>query len=124
MKFISWTLFSAAALLAVPQPVWAVTQAINSGIRNMPLANTSGTIERGGTITAINPKKETIAVDGVIYPLATSVRIYAANDLETSRHNLRKNTRIRFSTAKDTVSGQEKIIEIWIINPSSRPPRK
>lgn len=124
MKFISWTLFSAAALLAVPQPVWAVTQAVNSGIRNMPLTNTSGIIERGGTITAINPKKETIAVDGIIYPLATSIRIYAADDLETSRHNLQKSVRIRFSTVKDMSSGREKIIEIWIINPSSRPPRK
>lgn len=123
MKLIKWMLCSAAILLFVSQPSWAIT-ATNSGIRNMPLTTTSGTIDRGGTITAVNPEKETITVDGVTYSLAASIKIYAANGLATSRHNLRESVPIHFSTVKDTVSGREKIIEIWIANSGSRPPHK
>ena len=115
MKVIKWTLFSAAVLLSVLQPVWAVTPAANSGIRSMPLTdNTTGTIERGGTITAVDRQGKTITVDGVTYPFAT-----------TSTHrNLQNNMQIRFSTIKDRISGQEKISEIWVTNSDGRPSHK
>jgi len=55
MKFINRAFVM--ALLVMPQAVWAVTPA---NIGTMPLTNTSATIERGGTITAVNRRERTI----------------------------------------------------------------
>lgn len=120
MKFIKWVLFSAAVFLTLQQPVWAVTPSANGSIRDMPLTNTSGTVERGGTITAVDLRSKTITVDGVTYPLlATSLRVYSADPLVAGTTlNLQKNMRIRFNTVNEIVS------EIWITNPSSGPAQK
>ena len=123
MKFMRWILFSTVtSILAVAQPVLASTPTVNSGISNVPLTNTSGTIERGGTITDVNDDKKTITVDGITYPFAYSIAVTAADNLFASQHTLRKGMRIRFGTVKDTASRQEKVTEILIIN--RRPPQK
>jgi len=126
MKFIKWALFSAAMLLTLQQPVWAVTPSANGSIRGMPLTNTSGTIERGGTITAVDLRSKTITVDGVTYTLlATSLKVYSADPLVAGTPlNLQKNMRIRFNTVKEIVGGHERVSEIWITNPSSGPAQK
>lgn len=101
MKLINRTLFM--ALLIAPQMVWAVTPANNSGIGSMPLTNTSGTIERGGTITAVDRQGRTITVDGVTYLLGSGVA-----------QGLKINMQIRFSTTN--ASGQQKVTAIQIVN--------
>ncbi|GEM_PF-1926284 len=120
MKFTKWAIFSAAVLLTLQQPVWAVTPSAYGSIKNMPSTNTSGTIERGGAITDIDLQNKTITVDGVIYPLlATSLRVNSADPLVAGTPlNLQKNMRIRFSTIKDT-GANERVSEIWITNPGS-----
>ncbi len=93
MKFINRAFVM--ALLVMPQAVWAVTPA---NIGTMPLTNTSATIERGGTITAVNRRERTITVDGVTYSLASGVG-----------EGLRKNMQVIFSTVKSGYGGQETI---------------
>lgn len=126
MKFNKWALFSVAVLLTLQQPVWAVIPSANGSIRDTPLTNTSGTIERGGTITAMDLRSKTITVDGVTYTiLATSLKVYSADPLVAGTPlNLQKNMRIRFNTVKEIVGGYERVSEIWITNPSSNPAQK
>ena len=122
MKLMRWKLFSVVALLVVLQPVLAITPTVNSVSTNAPLTNTSGTIERGGTITDVNADKKTITVDGISYPFAYSIAVTAADNLHSSQQSLRKGMRIRFVTTKDSAKGQERVTEILIIN--RRPPQK
>jgi len=96
MKFINRTFVM--ALLVMPQAVWAVTPA---NIGTMPLTNTSATIERGGTITAVNRRERTITVDDVTYSLASG-----------SGEGLQKNMQVTFSTVKSGYGGQETISSI------------
>lgn len=109
MKLINWTLFSLIALLAAPQAVWAITPANNGGSTSAPLTNTTGTIERGGTVTAVNLQRGTITVDGVTYPLATTLTTGVPP-------GLKKNMRIRFTTIKNSVTGKQTVSAIVIAN--------
>lgn len=124
MKFIKWMLIPAVAAMTVSLPVWAVIPVTNSGSGSVPQTSTAENIERGGTITDMNSEKKTITVDGVTYPVAAATKVYAA-DVVASGHSLKKNMMIRFTTVKDRVSGQEKIIGIRITKtPAPRYPQK
>lgn len=125
MKFIKWAILSATALLTLQQPVWAVTPSVYGSIKDKHLTNTSGTIERGGSITAVDLQNKTITVDGVTYPLlAASLTVHSADPLIAGNPlNLQKNMRIRFNTIIDT-RRNERVSEIWITNPGSDPTQK
>lgn len=123
MKPIKWMLISAAAVMAVSLPVWAVIPATSGGGGSAPPSSTSDNIERGGTITDMDPEKSTIAVDGVVYPVAASTKVYAA-DAAASGHNLKKGMLIQFTTVKDKISGHEKIIGIWVTKSGNNPSQK
>ena len=124
MKFIKWMLIPAVAAMTVSLPVWAVIPATGSGSGSVPQTSTAENIERGGTITDMNPEKKTITVDGAAYPVAAATKVYAA-DVAASGHSLKKGMMIRFTTVKDRVSGQEKITGIWITKtPAPRYPQK
>ncbi len=124
MKQIKRALFFCVASLAMLQSVSAVTITADSGIGNVPQTDTTGTIERGGTITAINLDKAKIAVDGVTYPLTQSLRVYAANGMEASRHKLRVGVPVRFNTVKYIVDNRERVVAIWIATGSRRSPQE
>jgi len=125
MKFIKWMLIPAVAAMTVSLPVWAVIPATGtgSGSGTVPQTSTAENIERGGTITDMNPEKKTITVDGAVYPVAAATKVYAA-DVAVSGHSLTKGMMIRFTTVKDRVSGQEKIIRIWVTNSGNKPSQK
>lgn len=113
-------------LVVLPLPASAVTPAGNRSNWGVPATNASGTIERGGTITAVDFRNKTITVDGVIYSfLATSLKVYSDDPLVAGTpQNLQKNMRIRFNTTKDSYGGREVVVEIWITDPSRYPSQK
>ena len=127
MKLIKWILIYAVAATAPLLSVGAMTltnHAENPAvILNVPASNLPETIERGGTITAIDPRGKTLSVDQVVYPLAGSLKVYAAEGGAMGQR-LKKNGLIRFKTVKDRTSGQEKIIGIWMTNSGSKPSQK
>lgn len=117
MKYIKWTSFSAAAFLAMSQPVWAVTPAGAGAATGRTLANTYGAIARGGMITAANQDGRTISVDGVSYPLSFgSVAVHSDGPPPGNIFKLKQGTKIRFNTVRD-MSGQDRVNEIWVANP-------
>lgn len=82
-------------------------------------------IERGGTVEAIDAKKQTIVVDGVSYAIpAGSVRIHSlANQISGSLSGLKVGMQIRFSSSKDYASGPIQVREIWVTGLGGRPAR-
>jgi hypothetical protein len=124
MKYIKWTLFSAAAFLALSQPVWAVTPAGAGAATGSALANTYGTVERGGTITAVNQENRTISVDGVSYPLSFGpVTVHSYGPAVPNIFKLKQGTKIRFNTVWDT-DGQDRVNEIWVKTPGGAATQK
>ena len=117
---ISYTL-----LLAVSQPVLAVQP--GGQIAPSPsTVNTTGNIERGGTVNAIDLQKKTIVVDGVSYPIsAGSVKIHTLSNKTSERiSELKAGMQIRFSSSKDNWSRQEQVREIWVTSPARNQPRQ
>jgi hypothetical protein len=108
MKLINWALFSFIALLIAPQEVWAA-KAANGVTPSTPLTNAPQTIERGGTVTGINLQRGTITVNGAIYSFASTFTGVPPG--------LKKNTKIRFGTIKDSISGKERVVGISISSP-------
>ncbi len=105
MKLINYALLSMMALM--PQAVWAIKLA-NDG--NMPAPTTSvpETIERGGTITAVNRQARTITVDGATYTLGSGVG-----------QGLKPNMQVVFRTVKGSY-GVETITAIQQLTPRGK----
>lgn len=123
MKWSKYMLMSALILPVLPLPALAVTKAGNSSVWAAPVSNTSGTVERGGTITAVDVRGKTIAVDDVSYPLsASSLNVYSDDPaVAGSLLNLKKNMRVRFSTVKESYGGHGVVNEVWIMDPRRSP---
>jgi hypothetical protein len=120
MKNIKWTIFSAAAILAISQPVWAVTVKGAATTSGKPIASAYDTVERGGIVTSTNQDQKTIAVDGVSYPLGYDhVPIHSDGPpVSINIFKLKQGTKIRFNTVRDT-GGQNRIKEIWVTKQDS-----
>lgn len=118
MKHTKWILFSAAILMALLQPVWAVTP--SGGAGSAPSVNIYGTVEHGGVITAINQELRTITVDGVSYPLSFDyVPIHSDGPpVPINIFKLKQGTKIRFNTLRDS-GGQNRVNEIWVTKQDS-----
>lgn len=125
MKHIQWKLFPVAALLVVSQPIWAVTPAGSGMATGRPIANTHGTVARGGTITAVNHENRMISVDGVSYHLSFGSIVVHSDDPSVPGNifNLKQGMRIRFNTVRDT-GGQNKVSEIWVTKPDGNAMQK
>jgi hypothetical protein len=112
MKPVNLILFSLAGILMVPPAAWAIKVKTIDGAsvtQSAPPASVSKTIGRGGTVNSVNRQGRTITVDGITYPLASSFNEVPAI--------LKKGTKIRFETIKDSLSRKEIIIGISIANP-------
>jgi hypothetical protein len=118
MKLVKWSVLAAIMALGLACPVWAAIPSGAAGMGGASVANgASGVVERGGTITAINPDGRRVSVDGKNYILSYSVKVHDAAGRLTSRNNLRKRMLIRFNTNKNKYSGHEDVVEIWVVNP-------
>jgi len=126
MKLNYLTIFATATLLLLSQSTWAARPTGSNAPTNTPLTNASGTIERGGMISSIDPERKTITVDGITFPFqASSVSIHSeAHGATGANLNLEQGMLIRFNTVKEKYKGREVISEIWITTPKGTPPKK
>lgn len=102
-------------LLAVPALVLAV-QPGNSPVPPNAGAAATGTIERGGTVDAVDLRKQAIVVEGVAYILPVgSVKIHwPSNRVSGQLSELKGGMQIRFNSTTDSSSKQKQVREIWV----------
>lgn len=125
MRLVKWAVLSVMMGFGLACPVWAVTPANIPGTgMTSATGNASETIERGGTITAVDPSSRSISVDGTRYTLSYSVQVYDETGRQTSRNNLRKRMLIRFNTTPNKYSGHYEVVKIWMEKPYTRSPQK
>lgn len=117
--------FSGAVLLAVSAPALAV-QVSNQPQSNAASANTTGVVERGGTVDAVDMQKRTLIVDGIKFALPSKpVSIHASTGTTIKNATeLTAGTKIRFNTSKYNYSAQEQVNEIWVVGQISKPVAK
>lgn len=117
MRSILRCFVSSVAIATLWQPAFAALIA-NQPPPGPASVATRGTVERGGTVGAVNLGKRTLMVDGRTYALMAmpvSINGSAGNEKETLL-SLRPGTKIRFNTSKNNHAGQDQINEIWISN--------
>jgi hypothetical protein len=115
-----------AAALALSQPAAAVVANIpgSHGATAYGSADSSGPIERGGTITGINVAGKTITVDGTVYffPMG-SVAIHGAPASSASpRSQLQKGAAIKFNTVPSY--RRQRVTEVWVVTTAKPAQRK
>lgn len=115
MNLIHQIVISGALFLAIAQPTMAV-QVRNQSAPNPAGANSTGIVERGGTVDAVDFGKKTIVVDKVKYALpAMPVKVHApAGKGDEKAIQLKAGMQIRFNTSKANFSAQEQVHEIWV----------
>jgi hypothetical protein len=76
----------------------------------------SGTIERGGTVNAVDMKKRIIIVDGINFPLTqATLKIHIPTGaLADKDFQLKPGMQIRFNTSGHNYSSQMQVYEIWV----------
>ena len=109
----------AISLLALgvwASPAHAITPVGVVAPSGPPAYGYSGTIERGGIVTAVNIETNLLVVDGTPYLFqAPNVTIHGNPPSANSpRQQLRKGTSIRFSTVWDSYRQRHKVVEVWI----------
>lgn len=117
MRSILRCFVSSVAIATLWQPAFAVLVANQPPPSPASMA-TTGTVERGGTVGAVNIGKRTLTVDGRTYALtAMPVSIHGSAGNENEKLlSLKPGTKIRFNTSKNNHAGQDQISEIWISN--------
>ena len=115
MNLLSRLVISSTLLLAFSQPSLAVLAGGQSA--PVPLSRSpTSTIERGGTIHAVDLAKKTMVVDGVSYAFsATPVKIHGLPEKKQAKEvELKAGMQIRFNSSKNNWSAQDQVVEIWV----------
>jgi len=113
------------ALIAICQGAFAI-RATNAPAPSTNNNATTGIIDRGGTLEAVNIGKKTITVNGMSYALSpASLTIHSASNKEPVKlESLKPGAKIRFRTSKTNFTGQEHASEIWIVDTGSAAVKK
>lgn len=116
---------SSAFLLAISQAALAV-QPRGQSTPSPASFGARSIVERGGTVDAVDLKKDTIVVDGVSYAFsATLVKIHSPSTRTGEKaFALKAGMQIRFSSSRDAFSGQEQVREIWVTGVNGKPRQK
>lgn len=125
MNPIRQLVVSSTLLLAISQPSLAVM--VRNQIAPSPASlSTTGIVERGGTVNAVDLPKKTIVVDKVKYALsAMPVKVHApAGQGNEQAFQLKAGMQIRFNTSKANFSAQEQVQEIWVMSLGNKPIKK
>ena len=120
MNFIVRLVIASSLLLIVPH----LSQAVEPKGQQKPTSvDTNGTVERGGTINAVNLGKKTMMVDGVSYPMsAIPVPIYDDSGKPLGKEFvLAAGMQIRFSTSKKNWAIRDEVREIWVTSIDGKP---
>ena len=104
-----------ALLLGLSQ----LSMAVQPGGQTAPRpssVDTTGTVERGGMVNAIDLQQKTFVVDGVSYPFsAAPVKIHPPSGATQEKNFVLKvGMQIRFNTSNDNWSRQQQVREIWV----------
>lgn len=104
-------------MAALWQPAFS-TQVANQARPNDTRGVTVNTIERGGTVDAVNIEKKTITVDGHSYGLAAAPVVVHRTAGQDSQGlgSVAPGMKIRFHTTRNNYAGQDQVVEIWISN--------
>lgn len=102
-------------MVAFWQPAFS-TQVANQARPNDARGVTINTVERGGTVDAVNIEKKKITVDGHSYGLAAAPVIVHSIPGKDSQGlgSIRSGMKIRFNTTKNNYAGQDQVVEIWL----------
>lgn len=114
MNFLHSLVTAGTFLLVTAHPAQAI--APNGQSKPPSSIDTAGTIERGGTVNAIDLKERKLVVDGVTFVLtAAPVKITPPlNEQQGNNFQLKPGMQIRFTTSKENYSNQAQVREIWI----------
>ena len=125
MNLIRQLVASSTLLLAVSQPSLAI-QARNQIAPAPASVSSTGIVERGGTIDAVDLAKKTIVVDTIKYALtAMPVTVHApAGTRDEKAFQLKAGMQILFNTSKANYSAQEQVQEIWVTSLGNKPIKK
>ncbi len=105
MKLINYAVVTMMAFM--PQAVWAIKPA---NVGDMPAtSSTPVTVERSGTITAVNHQNRTATIDGVAYTYTGGIE-----------PGLQPKMQVIFSTVKSGYSGPDIITAIQPVVPRSK----
>ena len=111
------SLLAASLALGLAQAALAIQP---GSAANLPAAAVAAaplpTIERGGTVNAVDWRKKTIVVDNVAYALAqVPVLVHGpANQRPAAAFEVKPGMQIRFSSSKNNFSAQDQVVEIWV----------
>lgn len=125
MNLIRQIIVLSTLLLAVSQPTMAVQ--VRGQSAPIPAgASSTGPIERGGTVDAVDFGKKTIIVDKVKYALAAMpVKVHAPTGTGNEKaFQLKAGMQIRFNTSKSNYARQEQVQEIWVTSLGSNAIKK
>ena len=124
MNLIVRLVISSSLLLTVPQ----LSLAVQPGGQIAPRptsVDTTGTVERGGTINIVNLTQKILVIDGVSYLLPTTpVTIHDAAGKPLSKNFvLKAGMQIRFNTSKKNGAAKDEVREIWVTSLNGKPTR-
>ncbi len=125
MNFFIRLIISSTLLLAVSQ----LSLAVQAGGQITPRPSgidTTGIVERGGTINVVNLTEKTMVVDGVSYAFsAMPVKIRdSLGKTQDKSFVLKAGMQIRFSTSKENWSARDQVREIWVTSIGGKPSRQ
>jgi hypothetical protein len=125
MNLIRQFVISSTLLLAIAQPSLAV-QARNQIAPSPAGVSSTGIVERGGTVDAVDLAKKTIVVDNVKYALtAMPVKIHApAGKGDEKAFQLKAGMQILFNTSKANYAAQDQVSEIWVTSVGGKPAKR
>lgn len=124
MHFLIRLIISSTLLLSVSQLSLAV-QASGQITPRPSSIDTTGTVERGGTINVVNLAGKIMVVDGVSYAFSSMpVKIYDSfGKAQDKSFVLKAGMQIRFSTSKENWSARDQVREIWVTSIGNKPTR-
>lgn len=125
MSFAASLFVLSFTALFLGQPASAV-QLVSQGRPSNNGIVTNSTVERGGTVDAVNTEKKTITVDGRIFAWGVAPVIFhvAPGKDAQGAASIPPGTKIRFNTSKNNYAGEEQIIEVWITEAAKQPRKK
>lgn len=120
MRVIRLSLMIVCSWFAWAQISFAVTLPGESAPNSYDV-NSTGIVQRGGIVDAVDLSKRILVVDGVSYPFsAMPVVVHLRSELGNEK-SLRPRMTIRFTTSRANHSGQDQIQEIWVTGYRPKP---
>ncbi|MEI8169009.1 MAG: hypothetical protein WCG50_05005 [Rhodoferax sp.] len=125
MNLIRQFVIACATFSMIGQPALAV-KVVNEPPQNSVYVSSTGLVERGGTVDAVDFGKKTIVVNKVKYVLATTpIKVHApTRKSDDKAFQLKAGMQIRFNTSKANYAMQEQVLEIWVTGLGSKPVKK